>query len=188
MDGVVKWFSKERGYGFIYVSNVGDHYFHVSDVTGASLPHDGDLVTFVPTTGRDGKLAASQIEIRTQSRTETTQNDIPYYGHAEYATNTTFTQSAPFGTRAVGAIVGGFVALVVSAFLFDSVVVALISGGVGFWLGEKIVGGGRPVTETIEITETCLKCGGQGQVTAQVGAYTGFQCRTCKRFWKTRRQ
>lgn len=46
MDGVVKWFSEEQGYGFITDGNNKDYYFHVSDIKGISLPKIGHVVYF----------------------------------------------------------------------------------------------------------------------------------------------
>lgn len=46
MDGVVKWFSEEKGYGFITDKNNKDYYFHVSDVKGALLPEKGQIAYF----------------------------------------------------------------------------------------------------------------------------------------------
>jgi len=34
MRGKVKWFSRERGYGFITDEQARDHYFSVQDVRG----------------------------------------------------------------------------------------------------------------------------------------------------------
>jgi cold shock protein len=46
MHGTVKWFSHERGYGFITDDCDKDYYFAVHDVVGADLPHSGDEVEF----------------------------------------------------------------------------------------------------------------------------------------------
>ncbi|WP_023218709.1 cold shock domain-containing protein [Salmonella enterica] len=46
MDGVVKWFSEEQGYGFITDKDNNDYYFHVTNVKGASLPKNGHTVYF----------------------------------------------------------------------------------------------------------------------------------------------
>ncbi|VTP17366.1 Cold shock-like protein [Phytobacter ursingii] len=46
MDGIVKWFSEEQGYGFITDKDNNDYYFHVTNVKGASLPKKGQIVYF----------------------------------------------------------------------------------------------------------------------------------------------
>lgn len=46
MDGVVKWFSEEKGYGFITDRNNKDHCFSVRDINGALLPDKGNRVKF----------------------------------------------------------------------------------------------------------------------------------------------
>ncbi|WP_135410398.1 cold shock domain-containing protein [Escherichia sp. E4385] len=46
MEGVIKWFSEEKGYGFITDKNNKDYYFHVSDINGALLPEKGNNVSF----------------------------------------------------------------------------------------------------------------------------------------------
>ena len=45
IEGTVKWFSFEKGYGFITKGEV-DRYFNVRDVKGADLPSTGDSVRF----------------------------------------------------------------------------------------------------------------------------------------------
>lgn len=57
MDGVVKWFSEEKGYGFITDKNNKDYYFHVSDVKGALLPEKGQIVYFDAETTQKGYRA-----------------------------------------------------------------------------------------------------------------------------------
>ena len=57
MDGVVKWFSEEKGYGFITDKYNKDYYFHVSDVKGASLPENGQDVYFDSETTQKGYRA-----------------------------------------------------------------------------------------------------------------------------------
>lgn len=62
MEGKVKWFSKEKGHGFIYVKNDSDHYFEVSDVIGPDLPCYGDTVGFDSSQNEKGKRA-NEVEI-----------------------------------------------------------------------------------------------------------------------------
>jgi len=58
-QGKVKWFSQEKGYGFI-TSDLGeDHYFNVQAIKGAELPSNGDSVSFESKTGNKGKRAIS---------------------------------------------------------------------------------------------------------------------------------
>ncbi len=62
MQGIVKWFNTEKGYGFITSVSGQDHYFNVQDIIGASLPTNGDSVTFESKSGNKG-LRANSIKI-----------------------------------------------------------------------------------------------------------------------------
>lgn len=62
MRGKVKWFSRERGYGFITDEQARDHYFSVQDVRGADLPSSGDEVQFQSQDTNRG-LRASGIQL-----------------------------------------------------------------------------------------------------------------------------
>ncbi|EPO8269347.1 cold shock domain-containing protein [Raoultella planticola] len=46
MDGIVKWFSEEQGYGFITDKANNDYYFHISNVKGTLIPKNGQYVYF----------------------------------------------------------------------------------------------------------------------------------------------
>ena len=46
MRGIVKWFSQEKGFGFITPDSGEDHYFNIQSIKGADLPSNGDKVTF----------------------------------------------------------------------------------------------------------------------------------------------
>jgi len=57
MQGTVKWFSSEKGYGFITSDSGEDHYFNVQSINGASLPSNGDRVNFESKLGNKGPRA-----------------------------------------------------------------------------------------------------------------------------------
>lgn len=62
--GVVRFFSPERGYGFIQPDGSGTAlYMHVSQAINRHEPRDGDRVAFIQGTGRDGRPAALHIRI-----------------------------------------------------------------------------------------------------------------------------
>ncbi|PCE30281.1 cold-shock protein [Burkholderia ubonensis subsp. mesacidophila] len=58
MRGTIKWFSKDKGHGFIHGETATDYFFHVSDVIGAEAPRDGYVVEFEATSGKRGPRAA----------------------------------------------------------------------------------------------------------------------------------
>lgn len=59
MKGTVKWFSSEKGYGFITSESGEDHYFNVQSINGASLPSNGDMVQFESKPGNKGPRATN---------------------------------------------------------------------------------------------------------------------------------
>jgi CspA family cold shock protein len=65
MKGTVKWFSQEKGYGFIVGEDGAEYYCHVTSVRGASLPSNGAQVSFVAGSGKKGP-AAQGVEILVQ--------------------------------------------------------------------------------------------------------------------------
>lgn len=66
MQGTVKWFSNEKGFGFIVGADGTERYFHVRSVKGATLPKSGAAVAFSPAEGHKGP-AAADIEILSQA-------------------------------------------------------------------------------------------------------------------------
>ncbi len=60
MKGTVKWFSSQKGYGFIQRPDEGDIFVHYSDlrVDGKSL-NEGDEVEFEVGEGRKGPCATN---------------------------------------------------------------------------------------------------------------------------------
>ena len=65
MQGTVKWFSQEKGFGFIVGSDGTERYFNVRSVKGTSLPKSGASVAFSPSEGHRGP-AAVNVEILSQ--------------------------------------------------------------------------------------------------------------------------
>ncbi|MGQ9890107.1 MAG: cold-shock protein [Aggregatilineales bacterium] len=58
--GKVKWFSSDRGYGFITQDNGPDLYVHYSEIRGSGYRtlNEGDVVEFDITDGKKGKQAS----------------------------------------------------------------------------------------------------------------------------------
>ena len=59
--GTVKWFSNERGYGFITMENGEELFVHYSQVQmeGYRTLHEGDTVEFEITQGQKGPQASA---------------------------------------------------------------------------------------------------------------------------------
>jgi cold shock CspA family protein len=67
MRGKVKWFSREKGYGFVTDEQAQDHYFSVEDVRGADLPASGDQVQFQSQdTNRGPRASGIQLVARSE--------------------------------------------------------------------------------------------------------------------------
>lgn len=62
MRGQVKWFSNEKGYGFVTDEHANDYYFAVRDVLGPDLPSSGDKVEF-NTEGTERGLRATNVRV-----------------------------------------------------------------------------------------------------------------------------
>ena len=59
----VKWFSQEKGYGYVTNQENIDLYFVVKDVIGPDLPHNGDEIEFEEYLGIKSEKAARNIKI-----------------------------------------------------------------------------------------------------------------------------
>lgn len=57
MKGRIKWFSNEKGFGFVVGDDGEDRFFSVRDLQGIELPKNGDFVEFQPTEGKKGPKA-----------------------------------------------------------------------------------------------------------------------------------
>jgi CspA family cold shock protein len=55
-EGTVKWYSSEKGYGFIEQESGDDVFVHRNDISGAML-QEGDRVEFEIGEGRKGPCA-----------------------------------------------------------------------------------------------------------------------------------
>jgi cold shock protein len=63
VDGTVKWFNNQEGYGFIGRENGPDVFVHYSAIVGEGYRtlNEGDLVTFEIVQGPKGPQAANVI-------------------------------------------------------------------------------------------------------------------------------
>ena len=71
VDGTVKWFNATKGFGFIEPEDGGkDAFVHISAVERAGIGtlNDGQKVTYELVSGRDGKEAAENIQLRDQCK------------------------------------------------------------------------------------------------------------------------
>jgi cold shock protein len=62
-EGTVKWFSNEKGYGFISREDGDDLFVHFREIQGDGYKslEEGQRVEFDVTTGQSGKLQASNV-------------------------------------------------------------------------------------------------------------------------------
>ena len=61
-DGKVKWFSSDKGYGFIERESGDDLFVHISELQGgATTLAEGQAVSFTEATGQNGKKQATQV-------------------------------------------------------------------------------------------------------------------------------
>ncbi|HEY1982970.1 MAG TPA: cold shock domain-containing protein [Xanthobacteraceae bacterium] len=63
--GTVKWFSPERGYGFIRHDD-GEIFVHITAVAAERILNDGDPVSFV-FDSRDGRPCATSVVLESEA-------------------------------------------------------------------------------------------------------------------------
>ena len=57
MNGTVKWFSQEKGFGFLVDEEGIERYFHVRSIVGVALPNPGATVRFTAQVADKGPRA-----------------------------------------------------------------------------------------------------------------------------------
>jgi cold shock CspA family protein len=79
MQGKVKWFSVDKGYGFIVGNDGTERFFGVRDVQGTDLPANGDVVSFEPQAGKKGPRAAKVAIVSRASPLPSFAEGIPMH-------------------------------------------------------------------------------------------------------------
>ena len=69
MQGKIKWFSEEKGYGYVVSEDGQNYYFNVRGIKGTELPRNGDCVSFEVGQGNKGPRATS-LEILFKATSE----------------------------------------------------------------------------------------------------------------------
>lgn len=106
----------------------------------------------------------------------------PYYGKATYRTE----YLEPASGVPAGCVMPilGFFGFMMGG-LFFGLIGAVIGLTIGIFWGSKnqISTEKAAVTQQVEVLSPCIKCGGKGQVTAEIDGRTGFQCQSCGSSW-----
>jgi CspA family cold shock protein len=162
MEGTVKWFTEEKGFGFIVITGrPNDLFFHISEYRSEQKIKSGDKVRFDIGIGKQSKEAAMNIYFVARGNPiECVRNTVS--PHKQYYGKPTKTKDLSAEGRRFGLLGTG----------------GPIDRILGGWFGSMFDGK--------EVTSTCLKCGGTGHVTAIDENFIGFQCSNCRSFWRKR--
>ena len=65
-QGTVKWFSSQKGYGFVTDEGGVDYFAHYSQIKAEGFKNlqQGQKVEFSPVPGKDGKMKAEEIIVK----------------------------------------------------------------------------------------------------------------------------
>jgi cold shock protein len=71
MNGSIKFYNDEKGFGFIIPEDGSDNlFFHVSNCAEGWEPEDGQMVTFNIGEGRDGRACATEVNFGGEAATD----------------------------------------------------------------------------------------------------------------------
>jgi CspA family cold shock protein len=167
VKGSVKWYSQEKGFGFILPEDgSGDLFFHLSEYKSHEQIKNGTVVTFEVGEGKDGKCAARNVCFLAPPSKG--MSSKPYYAKPTR-------RQGEFVPKNHGGTIGG-------------IAIGMLFGPVGGLIGGLLGSGGFERSQGELITSECLRCGGTGHVTNINERFIGFQCEKCKSFWKKRNE
>ena len=75
MKGVIRWFSKEKGFGFILGEDEKNYFVHIKDIKGLDIPKEKDKVEFEIIKTEKG-LKAVNVKIIDKNTKENTDSFV----------------------------------------------------------------------------------------------------------------
>ena len=70
MEGIVKWFNRQKGYGFITGDDEQEYFVHHSALAEGTFIRDNDRVSFEPADSEKGKQAQNVTLLQKGSEIE----------------------------------------------------------------------------------------------------------------------